>query len=242
MTNILKNIISPNLYSYDKTKVGYLKAILPFVIILHHLSGYGLKYLDFMKSWDRPAIAMFFAMSGFGLIISYKRNKNYLEGFIKRSMTKLYLPFLFALMSFWLYYIFTGISIIDVANEDICAVVPASWYIFVLTLLYLFFYIVFKYIKCNDFIKCVIVVLLVAIYYMTAKYAEIFSWRYLRVPAFCVGVFFGLYDERIRQSLRKYHCFILIVISLVLSRNIVTQPIGGGYIPVFGNLYDKITS
>ena len=91
------------LYSYNKEKVNWLKAFFPIIIIVHHISNLGYVGLERMQTVDAIIMPIFFAMSGFGLVICYKNNNNYINGFLKRSLTKLFVPYLIALVSFVIY-------------------------------------------------------------------------------------------------------------------------------------------
>ena len=89
---------------YDKSKVNWLKAIFPIIIIVHHISNLGYTgFPGFIHSIDAIIMPLFFAMSGFGLVICYKNNEKYINGFLKRSLIKLFIPYLIALVSFVVY-------------------------------------------------------------------------------------------------------------------------------------------
>lgn len=99
---MLKQFVSHPLYIYDKTKVNWLKAIFP-IIIIHHISNFGYNGMNFMNTIDAFIMPMFFAMSGYGLVICYKNRDNYIYGFLKRSLSKLFVPYLIALICFVTY-------------------------------------------------------------------------------------------------------------------------------------------
>ena len=96
-------IFSQSLYSYDKSKVNWLKAIFPIVIIVHHISNLGYTGLGYMQSIDAIIMPIFFAMSVFGLVTCYKYRCNDVQGFLKRALTKLFIPYLIALICFVVY-------------------------------------------------------------------------------------------------------------------------------------------
>lgn len=176
------------------------------------------------------AIASFFAMSGYGLVKSYLNNNGYIKTFFARSIIKLYVPYILALILFCIYYLAAHISIMEILSDDLCSLVPTSWFIFVLSLFYTFFYIVFKFLPYkNNLTKVLILCFLIFIYYFLAEYFDVSSWRFLRSPAFCVGLFFALYDEDIRKHLKKLHCFMLLFLCLIGSRFVVIiQPVFDG--------------
>lgn len=56
---------------YDKNKVHIAKAIIPFLIILHHC--FQLPGLGCFKSLGIILVSFFFVMSGYGLMTSYMK-------------------------------------------------------------------------------------------------------------------------------------------------------------------------
>lgn len=222
------------LYPFSKTKTNILKSILPFVIILHHLSHKiddGI--LAFFDDKDQYVLTIFFAISGYGLVTSYRNRQDYLNGFLKRSLIKLYVPYLLCLFFFTFYRYYYNINVIDVLHEKgICGLVPASWYIFVLSLFYLFFYFVFRYVKTNVLHKILFICILVFIYYYLAKFSGVSYWRYMRCPAFCIGLLFAYYEDEIRVRINKWFAFFTSIVLLWLgSLKMQTLPIfvGGAF-------------
>ena len=55
---------------YEKRKVSLVKALLPFLIILHHC--YWLKGLAIFLNFGIILVSFFFLMSGYGLMASYE--------------------------------------------------------------------------------------------------------------------------------------------------------------------------
>lgn len=160
----------------------------------------------------------FFAMSGFGLVVSYLRNEKYIKGFLNRQFPKLYVPYILAFVAFTIYRSVNDISMIEVLNEKgICGLVPTSWYIFVLSLFYVFFYVVFRYCKASTVIKVLFVSVLVFCYYVVAIKTGVSYWRYYRCPAFAVGMFFGCFDDRIRKILSPFGAVVMILFMLLLT-------------------------
>ena len=138
---MIKQFISCPLYSYDKSKVNWLKAIFPIIIIVHHISNLGYTGLEHLQTIDAIIMPMFFAMSGFGLVICYKNNEKYINGFLKRSLTKLFVPYLIALVSFVVYREVGGVNQIELLKEKgIMSFVPTSWFIWTLAYFYIFLY------------------------------------------------------------------------------------------------------
>lgn len=211
-TQSLKNFLTQPLHQYDKTKVNLLKSILPIIIIIHHISNKGISGIERIGALGDIAMFIFFAMSGFGLVTSYLKNNNYINGFLRRSLTKLFIPYLIALIVFVIYRHFEGIDQIALFKEKgLFSFVPTSWYIWTLSYFYIFFFIVFRFCRSNMLVKTTLTCLLVICYVLVAPHIGIESWRYSRCPAFCIGIIFALFDTKIRTKFVRWHILIVLI-------------------------------
>lgn len=216
--NKIMNCFTKELYSYDNKKVTILKAILPFLIIIHHIANMGFQDLYQIGLFGDIAMYIFFAMSGYGVVISYINNPNYINKFLKKSIVKLYVPYFIALLLFIVYRKFKGIDQFELLLKDgLYSFVPTSWYIYVLSYFYVFYYIVFKYTKKTSLLtKVLLVSLLVLAYCVIAPRIGVECWRYNRCPAFCVGMTFALFDKYMKSYFVKWQVFVLIFVFILL--------------------------
>lgn len=210
---MLKQFITHSLYPYDKSKVNLLKAIFPVIIIVHHISNLGYTGLEYMQGINAVIMPIFFAMSGFGLVICYKNNNDYIHGFLKRSLTKLFIPYLIALVSFVSYRELGGVNQLELLKEKgIMSFVPTSWFIWTLSYFYFFFFIIFRYCKAPLHVKVTLVCVLVIIYTLIAPHIGMEPWRFRSNPGFCVGMIFALFDECIKRRFVRWQAFIALCI------------------------------
>ena len=150
-------------------------------------------------------------MSGYGLVTSYIYNKEYINGFLKKSLTKLFVPYFIAMTLYILYREINGIDQIELLKtKGLYYFVPTSWYIYVLSYFYVFFFIVFKYARTNNIIKVLLVCLLIYGYCLLAPTLGIEPWRYNRCPAFCIGMIFALCDKYIRSRFVRKHILLVL--------------------------------
>lgn len=216
---MLKQFVSHPLYIYDKTKVNWLKAIFPIIIIIHHISNFGYSGMSFMNTIDAFIMPMFFAMSGYGLVICYKNRNNYIYGFLKRSLSKLFVPYLIALICFVTYREWGGQNQLELLrNEGLMSFVPTSWFIWTLSYFYIFFYIVFRSSKATIGVKVLLVCGLVLAYTWIAPRIGIPFWRYRSNPGFCVGMIFALFDENIRRTFVRWQVFLVLCAILAVIK------------------------
>lgn len=166
---------------------------------------------------------LFFAMSGYGLTISYLKNEKYLNCFLQRSLTKLFIPYFIAMVAFVVYRQIEGINQVALFKEKgLYSFVPTSWFIWVLAYFYIFFFVAFRYIKTSNLAKVLLTCALVMSYVMIAPHIGVEAHRYNRCPAFCVGMFFALYDERIRKRYVRWQA----LMSLLVLVSFFCQPHG----------------
>ena len=213
-----KQIILHPLCQYDKSKVNWLKAIFPIVIIVHHISNLGYTGLDFSHGIDVIIMPMFFAMSGFGLVICYRNRSNYINGFLKRSLTKLFVPYLIALLCFVFYRELEGINQIELLKEEgIMSFVPTSWFIWTLAYFYVFFFFVFRYSKASLGVKVALVCTLVIVYTLIANQFGMPYWRYRSNPGFCIGMIFALFDDDIKRLFVRWQAILAFCLMVAMK-------------------------
>ncbi|MDN6545697.1 MAG: acyltransferase, partial [Enterococcaceae bacterium] len=86
-----------------------LQIIAVFFVILHHLSQILKDYPDsFLSSRliiaGRLAVGLFFFVSGYGMIKQFrKKGKTYLDSFFKKKSISIFMPFLLAMIVYFIY-------------------------------------------------------------------------------------------------------------------------------------------
>lgn len=138
-------------------------------------------------------VGVFFFYSGYGLKKSSEKS-NYLDGFPKRKLVKIYLPFLLAETC---YTLVTALYNGDCSHFIIkCLGIELSntilWYVIEILALYMLFYV---------FEKCGIPTIMYAIVWvgfaLVASYLDIGSWWYVSTPCFILGIICAKYESRI---------------------------------------------
>lgn len=217
--HLLNDFFTHPLYSYDKEKVNLLKTILPILIIIHHISYLGFPGTELIGAYGDIVMYFFFAMSGYGLTISYLKNKQYINGFLQKSLRKLFVPYIFALILFGLYRYFKGIDQVALFKEKgLFLFVPTSWYIWILSYFYIFYYLVFKYIRSNIVVKVLMTCGLVMGYVIVAPHIGLEGYEYYRCPAFCIGMLFALFDYFIRPKCVRWQALVVLCLLLVATK------------------------
>ncbi|MBO4759834.1 MAG: acyltransferase family protein [Spirochaetaceae bacterium] len=149
----------------DSTSLEVTKALRGFAalgVILHHISqehafqvsaGQGHHgELSIFVNAGFFFVAIFFFCSGFGLIKSLDTKENYLEGFLKKRVLKaILIPFYVNAVLFAIFGLAGGYDLpplrLIAGLLGLTLLNYYAWYPVVLTLLYIAFYFIFKYVK-----------------------------------------------------------------------------------------------
>lgn len=128
-----------------------LKGVSAILIVLHHLSqriGIDFITLPFIEV-GKYSVSLFLFLSGYGVMISYINNKDYMRGFLRKRVLGIYIPFIISNIIFIIIYKSEGrvFSLVDIIKYTlgIKIIDPVMWFIFTIIVFYLIFYISFKY-------------------------------------------------------------------------------------------------
>lgn len=201
-----------------------LKGLMAMVVVFHHLAqilpeeGYCFRLFIDLGTY---AVAVFFLLSGFGCSAQFRaKGQAYFKGYFKKLLLKIALPYL--VMNF-IYYFFRGIvwregltlaSILGDAAKGI-TLVTHSWFIIAIMLFYTAFYLCFRAVK-KGWLANLLLFLLVFAYIYACKRLEFGYWWYESSLAFCLGVAWGCYQEKLQQPIQKSYPAILYAGALLL--------------------------
>lgn len=196
----------------SKDNTDCLKGIFALCVLLHHLyqrSGlFGhsilggiLQYLGF---WS---VAMFFFLSGYGLFFSYKRKgQEYIHSFPRKRILPFYLIICFLILVYGAERLLLSqelpltLLIKSLTLGD--TVIGNGWYLQVQLLLYLLFYVFYKWIKRRQ-VQFIALSVGVAIYAVTMLLLGFSDNWFITVFAFLVGVLWAMHKEAIDDFIEK---------------------------------------
>lgn len=225
---------------FDLTHTLPLRGILATLVVLGHLdnviSGQTKILMPFHMA--TPAVAVFFFMSGYGLMLSFsKGGGRYLQNFIAKASIKLLLPLFFTTCLYQGALFILGDFNIEKILIDLASGIEMplihSWYVYALFLFYLLFFIVFKYNNGTKIWSGLILTLLMLIYYVVTRY--VLEWPFhwwITCMAFPMGFFYSRCEEKIKTFLKDYFWVTLPVIITLLLIKLSS----GMYTPVFAEL------
>ncbi|AJW64747.1 Acyltransferase family protein [Elizabethkingia miricola] len=128
-----------------------LKGILSILIILSHINFHAdLPVFLTITHWSGTKVALFFFISGYGLMASYqKKEKTYLDGFLSKRIWNIIKPLLIITILFLACnYLDTGNWMPDILSNLVLkgnTPLPYSWFAYAIIIFYLLFYVIFRF-------------------------------------------------------------------------------------------------
>lgn len=207
-----------DVFGFTKDKSDFLKVFGTMGIVLHHLYlVHILSLLHQFLYWGPIMVGIFFFVSGYGLAYSAENKNNYLNGFIKRRMLFSILSpaiiafFLFQIIRILIHFQIPEIDIRGlISRGDYSTILPNSWFVFVILLLYVVFYFSCKFIKTWK-LRLAAILLFILVYIFLLKSGGFDGCWYKTILAFWMGMLFyhGEWDKKL-----SFRNFILLVVFM----------------------------
>ena len=250
-----KGEIHEDFLSLKQSKM--LQGIAAVGIVMHHLVQYITEYganpqgpITLFIYAGIYFTSFFFFCSGFGLMTSFQTKKNYLDAFLKKRLSAVLLPFFVAniiyTVGMGLYFgsVNSALGIIG-GFLGVRLVNTNAWFLVEITILYIAFYFIFRYIKNSDKAMKVMSLFVVAMILFSLFLGHDYSeygghwfkgeWWYNTTIYFIVGMLMAKYYNPVVAFLRKHYKWLLptsILLSILLFY-------GEGYIEYFFGYYQE---
>ena len=221
-------LMSLFVYFIPKTNVDYLsnkstkslKGLLALFIIFHHVSqkittGANFSNFEYM---GRYIVALFFFLSGYGLYFQYSNDATYMENFLRKRLTRIFIPF----FVFIVIYVIYRASLGEVVNVDFFLsfwrdhsnIIYNGWFINSIIVLYVIFYVSFK--KKDSKIAIFKLVFFTLVYIFWKVYQNHGDWEYVSIMAFFLGVFWMKDRSLIDKFIEKNYFVFLVLFSILM--------------------------
>ena len=221
-------LMSLFVYFIPKANVDYLsnkstkslKGLLALFIIFHHVSqkittGANFSNFEYM---GRYIVALFFFLSGYGLYFQYSNNATYMENFLRKRLTRIFIPF----FVFIVIYVIYRASLGEVVNVDFFLsfwrdhsnIIYNGWFINSIIVLYVIFYVSFK--KKDSKIAIFKLVFFTLVYIFWKAYQNHGDWEYVSIMAFFLGVFWMKDRSLIDKFIEKNYFVLLVSFSILM--------------------------
>lgn len=187
------------------------------MIVQVHI-GYVIDSTEFFIQTSRfgyQIVCCFFLLSGYGLTKSIiRKGGEYLRFFWRNASLRIILPYL---LIFVIWFVVKAV-INDRRFDDFTiwykgsTYVPYAWFIYELLMLYLIFYIVFKYCsKMSVYGKFLLILIASLALNRLLRFTLYHTYWYLSIFGFVAGVGISLWEGEITAMLRKHLIFILMI-------------------------------
>lgn len=179
------------------------------VMLVHVPLLFQNKYQDIIGSFAYIGVTYFFMISGFGLQKSYMyHGDKALDKFWFKRLIKLFIPVgLIAIIRDVVILIFTK-------NYNFVDFIFINKWLLQLIVFYFFYWVIYKFLKLNNFFKVLIVSLIVCTYALIAYFFR-FGWH-SESFGFVYGLLLAYNYERIKNIFDK-RIFLLLIISIFSS-------------------------
>ena len=198
----------------DRRSTESLKGIFTFFVILRHINNRcGLvsdwRLLLIFDSMGYLSVAMYFFISGFGLMRAYKTRAGYLGTFPQRRLLPFYTDCLFTIVLYAIFRFFTtGFTAGEFFRSMLFGytIVENGWYLQAILVFYVLFYFVFST-KLGTGLKVFLMLAASMIYMDVCIHYGRGDWWYSSILSLTLGFTWGACAERIEAFLshrRKY--------------------------------------
>ncbi len=199
----------------DKDRMLPVRGVLALLVVIGHCdSKVPGSFVLQQLHMSTPAVAVFFFLSGYGLMKSFlRRGDEYLDGFLPRSLIKLGIPLLGAAFVMCICLKLEGRNI-DLARRMTRFVLRGqnfpqhSWFVYALAVHYVFFFCSLKWLPAARGI-CAFAALSVC-YYAVVRWGVHWPTVWHRTSlCMSVGVAWAFYENLIRSAVSRRGCAVL---------------------------------
>ena len=180
--------------NFPVSQTRALKGIFAIYVIFHHLCTYVADYFPSFYAFKCIGFLMvggFFLVSGYGLMYGQKYKQEYLKSFFKRRLLVILVPYYIIDIFYLIIQKYYGVLTL---KYIILSIVGFNlWYIMAIMILYLCFYIAFKFFShkkglmlINLFTFAYIAVMFIL--YKKFNYINLGYWWYNSVICFLIGI------------------------------------------------------
>ncbi|MDO4814718.1 MAG: acyltransferase [Gemella sp.] len=206
----------------DTSNTNYLRGFFALFIVLHHISqrsGQSEIFDNFLFVGEY-GVAFFFALSAYSLITQYKKQESYMNNFLSKRLAKLFIPYLVFSIIYFIFWFFTYDKYRT--SEEILklltrkeSIIISGWFLQAIILMYILFYISFKFVKSIK-LACLTNTILVGIAICIMIIFKVGYWEYNSLLAFPLGLFWGLYKEKIDNLMKNNYTILILLFSFLV--------------------------
>lgn len=201
------------------------------LIVVHHIAqlmgNIGMEQgpFGFLEYIGVSLVGLFFFFSGYGLFSSIKNKEGYFNGFLKKRLTTILVPFYFIIVIFVVFSLLSGIPM---TPTEMIAYLSGwwllnnqMWYVVEIACFYIVFYLIFKNVK-NKNVGLLLMGLFIGVFVCASilvghgaececdKWLQ-GEWWFNTSFMLLIGMIFAHNEERLLRFAKKYHAICLLV-------------------------------
>lgn len=203
--------------------VNALRGIMALGPVFMHVSNAVTcsKGILWWSTYGASVVAIFFFLSGFGLMKQHMTHDDYAKKFLTRRLPKIIIPYVIATGIYWIAdFYFLGFlypikGIFNAIWQGV-PIVTYSWYVIHLSLFYLFFYALMKVFGKHYLgiaFGGVIYYIVTSLYFYSRGFGTQWYQTSLAIP---VGLFWALYEKKIYSIMAKYYWVGLALLGILI--------------------------
>ena len=211
-----------------------LLGVFAVLIVLHHLAQLmgnlqmnpgPLAYLEYVGGCF---VGMFFFFSGYGLMYSKNKREDYFDGFLRKRLTSILVPFYFCIIIFVAFSLFMQMPM---QPMEIVAYLSGwwllntqMWYVVEIAFLYLAFYVIFRLVKNETaglWLMGIFITAMVVASILIGHGPECESdkwlqgeWWFNTTYMFLIGMIFAKHEQKLVAFAKKYYPVLLVISTL----------------------------
>lgn len=228
-----KGILS--LHNFDLKETLSIRAFAAFAIFLCHTShNFSSQWTSEFGNWGTPSVAVFFFLSGYGLMFSLKhKGESYLNNFLSKRLSKILVPFVVVVFVWQSYQLFEGSFSLGGLFRSPS---PFSWFIYALIVWYFAFYVIFRLFK-----KLLVAIIMVWVFtfvyfYFTVTHDLVYYW--ISILPMPLAITYVNYEDEVKLyiSNHSFQTFFFVLLSFVFTMSYVFYSIHVQSLPGWGPL------
>lgn len=209
----------------QKENTTALRGILASMVLLHHIYLTWGRYFEnklihfiLFSLFGYLPVSIFFFLSGYGLSVSYKeKGDSYVKNFLRRRLFPFYSQYMLLVVIYFITGILTkenlSVTVLFTSLTVGGTIVKYGWYFQTQLILYLLFYIVFK-LNIKKKLMFFTGGFVLLFFICALMKLESSTW-WITSPVFLMGMFWGIYQEKIDDYINK--TIICVGLSFILT-------------------------
>ena len=206
-----------------KERTNALKGFAAILIVLGHLGLTVHSGITFpiLKQTGMFVVTIFFALSGYGLVLSYKSADCGLIGYWKKRLLTVVLPY----AVFTVIYIITrgaageevGVKAVALSFVNGTPMVKYSWFVEVIIVCYAAFWLSAKAAKDDIGFMCFLMTAFTVAFFLVMKKLDFESFWYNTVLSFVIGMLWAHKNKEIADALNKHLLMYILGTALMFA-------------------------